>query len=441
MALEINELKLPITPQQALDIIKYHTSKMGVFMDLDRIYELHGMLSMENKELRKKLRSITEKPSLNVDNTDEVCQALINMGVYRRDLTVDKKFSLSKATYNNVLTNEDYDDEIYEAVKTYMKYSSNKTRIGTFKGYEKLPQSVELSFNNHRMVLARPDWRLLSTSRLQAFDPGIQGVARDYGDIITYPKGYILVRADSSQIEPRINWSYFLRDEVIIRLINAHADAYFGLLDYCLLNEHIFNELYKDSNYEYNILQISDELKDKRQMLKTLTNAGSYGSQHLGNIDPGLAAAFEKRIVNHPKRLALEREVSEICMNDENPVFYSAFGTPIAPDETAKYSKDSKAWKGHIERCGINNPVQATASDLMICSMNAAHNLIGHFKDSAICYYKHDEGAFLLSEKDVEGTDIVEQLSDITAYNVKGWIPIPADPIIGVKKPTLPSYL
>lgn len=441
MALYIDELKLPITPQDALGIVQAHTAKMGVFLDLDRIYEIHGILSMECKDIRTSLRKLSLNQTLNVNNKDSVIDTAVSMGIDRREFLIDNKPSLNAEVFMRLLNNPDVNDDCKEFIKLYATYSSNKNRIGTLQGYEKLPRCVVLSYNKHRMVIAQPRWSLLSTSRLQASYPAIQGIARTYGDVVTHPDGYLLIRADSSQIEPRINFSYFLHDDLVVNLIKYYGDAYFGLLHFCLMTEDVWKACYADFESNFTPIEITDAMQEKRQDLKRLVNAGSYGSQHLDKIDPALAKSFDTRIVKHPKRLELEREVKAICDRDPNPTFYSAFGTPITPDETSKYTKGSKAWRGHVERCGINNPVQATASDLMICSVNAANNLLKGFKDSAICYYKHDEGAFLISEKEAEGTDIVEQLSDITAYNVAGWIPIPADPIIGVKEPTLPSYL
>ena len=441
MALQIDELSLPITPEDALNIVRAHTNKMGVFLDLDRIYELIGILSMECRDIRTQLRSMSANMSLNVDNKEDIVSSIVSLGIPRRELMVDGKVTLNATVLGEVMNQLSEGEDAYEFIKTYLKYASNKNRIGNLNGYAKLPRSAALSFNNHRMVLAKPSWRLLSTSRLQAFDPGIQGLARTFGDVITYPKGYILIRADSSQIEPRINFSYFIRDDLIVNLIKFYGDAYFGILHYCLMSEDMIQQCRHDFDKVFKPIEITDEMQENRQQTKRMVNAGSYGSQHLDRVDPRLAKAFDERLVKHPARKEAERKVMQIVESNPNPTFYSAFGTPITPDETTRYSKGSDAWRGHLLRCGINNPVQATASDLMICSVNAANNLLKGFRDSAICYYKHDEGAFLVSEKDAEGTDIVEQLSDITAYNVKGWVPIPADPIIGIKKPELTSYL
>lgn len=442
MAINIDTLELPITPEDALHIVQRHTQNLGVFLDLDRIYEIHGLLMQENRDIIREMRSVSGVSTLNANDKESILNTMIDLGVDRRDLMIGGSLAFNKDTRAAMLSNPDLPEEASKFVELYTNFTSNKNRIGVLQSsYEMLPVCKTLSFNKHRMVLAKPSWHLLSTSRLQAYDPGIQGLARTFGDVITHPPGYVLIRCDSSQIEPRINFSYFVRDELIINLINAYGDAYFGIMHFCLMPDDMEELCRKNFDANFKKFEITEEMKEHRQNTKTLVNAGSYGSSNLDKVNPKLASAFDRKLVHHPKRLALEREVAEICEATSEPTFYSAFGTPITPDETAKYKKDTKAWNGHIVRCGINNPVQATASDLMICSVNAANNLLAGYKDSGICYYKHDEGAFLVKEDDAAKSDLVEQLSDITAYNVKGWIPIPADPIIGIKEPVLPSYL
>lgn len=442
MAINIDTLTLPITPEDALHIVQRHTQNLGVFLDLDRIYEIHGLLMQDNRDITREMRQVSGVSTLNTNDKESVLNTMFNLGVDRRDLLSGGELAFNTTTRAAVFANPDLPEDARKFAELYTTFTSNKNRIGTLqKSYETLPVCKVLSFNKHRMVLARPQWHLLSTSRLQAYDPGIQGLARQFGDVITHPPGYILIRCDSSQIEPRINFSYFVRDELIIDLIAAYNDAYFGIMHYCLMSDSEERACREYFEHNFHKIEVTEEMQENRQNTKTLVNAGSYGSSNLDRVNPRLASAFDRKLVHHPKRLALEREVAEICAADMEPTFYSAFGTPITPDETTKYKKGTKAWEGHLVRCGINNPVQATASDLMICSVNAANNLLSKYKDSGICYYKHDEGAFLVKEDDAANSDLVEQLSDITAYNVKGWIPIPAEPIIGVKKPSLPSYL
>lgn len=116
------------------------------------------------------------------------------------------------------------------------------------------------------------------------------------------------------------------------------------------------------------------------------------------------------------------------------------FGTPVTPEETERYKKGERGWTDHVIRCGINNPVQTTASELMMFSINEVMKILQEAKDSHVCFYKHDEACFYVSDEDV-ANGIGDKLAQVTAYNVKGWIPIESDLLVGVKPGEYPSYL
>ncbi len=438
MAVIIDELKLPITPYEARDYIQKQTDDFGVFFDMERCFELNAILFRRNYGLVRKMHELADTVSLDVTDKDSVIRTLRDMGVNGSEFHVDgSDAALNDKVYTAILNNANYSERIRDFVSTYSQYKSNNRNIGYFHGLANLPQSVALDKNNHRMSIGHPTWRVLSTSRLSAASPGVQGIPRATPEIVTEPKGYTLLRADSGQIEPRINFSYFVRDELIMNLIMHYNDAYFGIWRFCTMSSEEEEACRKDfGNFKH--IEVDDEVKARRQDIKTLTNAGSYGSANLDRIDPTLAAAYDKKIVHHPMRLALEAKVSDDIAHGVT-TFYGAFGTPVTPDSTERYTKGSTAWNGHLLRCGINNPVQTTASELMLCSVNKAREILAHAKDTHICFYKHDEACFYVSDADVK-EGILEELKDITAYRVKGWIPIEADPEIGVKHGNIPVY-
>ena len=222
------------------------------------------------------------------------------------------------------------------------------------------------------------------------------------------------------------------------QFIMHYNDAYFGFWHYCIMTDEELAEMYRDLD-TFRPIEVTDTIKAERQNIKRLTNAGSYGSANLDDINPELAAAYDKRIVHHPNRIALERAVREEVKRG-NETFYGFFGTPVTPQETAKYKRNESGWAEHVVRCGINNPIQTTAAELMLFSVQHSLDVLSRMKDSHICYYKHDEACFYISDADM-GTPEAKELEDITAYNVDGWIPIDAEPEWGVKKPTYPSYL
>ena len=439
MAIDINEFRLPITVKEACAYLQKETNAFGVFFDVERCYEIAGILQRENKKLQQEFNELMHK-RINLDEKNEVIAGLKSLGVSRSDFDPmhNGSQSLNAAVKTQILQNVSYGDDIRRAIQIQDTYASNKRNKGNIVNYALLPNSLALSKYNRRMSCGRPKWSILSTSRIAARDPGVQGIPRKTTDIITEPKGYTLKRCDSGQIEPRINFSYFVRDELIMNLISHYNDAYFGLMHYATAKEEEL-KLWREDWSKFVPLDITPEIKDMRQNIKRLTNAGSYGSSNLGDINPALAKAYDIRIVKHPKRLALERQVTQDVERGVE-TFYGAFGTPVTPDATEKYEKGDSGWKQHLIRCGINNPVQTTASELMLFSINRAREILSRAKDTHICYYKHDEACFYVSDEDM-ANGVGDELGEVTAYNVKGWIKIEADSVTGVKAGDYPSYI
>ena len=256
----------------------------------------------------------------------------------------------------------------------------------------------------------------------------MQNINRDICDIYTAPKGWQLVFSDSGQIEPRITYSAYIRDDLIVKLITMYDDAYYGLLHFILLTDEEERNLRSNLD-SIKLHEVTAEMKDKRQRLKVLGLAGNYGSSNLASIDPELGPLYEKKIVNHPARKALEAEVTAAVRNGAE-FFNGYFGTRVYPDNTQKYHKGDSSWAGHMIRCGINNPIQTTAAELMCISVMNAKRILGP-KDH-IGSYKHDEGMFYVRNEHVE--ELAPKLRECLSYAVEGWIPIGSDLHIGRKE-------
>lgn len=425
---------LPITVSQARTILEEHTNKFGVFIDLDRLLEHELRYTQLRNEPLKIFKEYA--PDLTPTQYAKV-----------RTFVMDTWNVPERLFYNNVgkiamdadirerLLCADIHEDAKRFIKAVNDYLKNNYMINYLNQYITLPICNSLSDKGHRMVIAKPEWSILTTSRISAKEPSIQNIARELKDIICCPEGWKLIRADSGQIEPRITYSHYIKDRFIRELIILYNDAYYGLLHYCSLPEYIYEKRDKcfvdgvsegtpvDPNLVIKKLEITDEIKAKRKSLKVLALAANYGSG-LAGADQELAARYTDRIVNNPARKEWELRVKS-DVNNGAETFHSAFGTPITPEETAKYSRYTQAWNKHMIRCGINNPIQTTASDLMVCSVNKANEILSKTKYSYIAYYKHDEGAFYIHESE---KSVIDELSEVTAYQVyengRPWIPI-----------------
>lgn len=447
MAIEINEFKLPITPREARDFIQNQTDSFGVFYDMDRSAELIAIFSLEMRKIEAMAMKTSGIASLRLGDKNSMIGTLHSLGVPESVFyPVDKSgrqaktASLNVDVENAILNNPILSPVVKQTTLLYQKFKKfQNTTNKLTKRIQTLPQSVVLAKNGHRMLLAHPEWDVLSTSRIQARNPNVQQIDRVTPEVIIEPKGYTLVRADSAQIEPCINFSYFIRDELIMKLFEAYRDAYFGMWRYCMMGADEEAAAREDFEKNYKHIEVDEAVSDDRQAIKRLTNAGSYGSGHLDDVKPELAEVYNRKLVNHPARLAAEERVRE-AVNRGETTFYGAFGTPVTPGETEKYTPGEGGWKNHLIRCGINNPVQTTASELMMFSVDKARRILQHAKDTHVCFYKHDEACFYVSDADIKD-GILEELKDITAYSVKGWVPIRCEMELGIKHGNYPSYI
>lgn len=429
--IKLDELKTHISPHDVQKILTHHTQTGGVFIDIEECCSIYCdatfyLTTKMQPELYKLAGTPIEYTKRNV-----MPNILINrFGIPTSLLQRNKKLSTDKRVLNPLLSNPNISDDAKRFIQYYQACTKLLRLRSSLEKFMEAPLSKVLSVDGHRMSLIRTTWHVLSTSRLATSSPSLQNIAKVLANIITYPENMILLYADSGQIEPRITYSHYIRDELIKHLICAYNDAYYGLLHYCMLSDEDLQKA-MDNVSSVKPHEITDDMIANRDMLKKLTLSANYGSK-MRYEDNDLAKLYMKRIVNHPKRLQLIASITNYVENGGDR-FKSAFGTIIIPEETDKYKKTDNSWKDHLIRCGINNPIQTTASDLMCESVYTANKIL---KESAhqyskIAYYKHDEAVFYLMEQD---RNLMKDLQEVTAYQVKDWIPIYSDVHVGRKK-------
>lgn len=454
MAINIRvEDGLPISVEQAQNILQSESDRFGLFIDMDRCIEYELYFRQHRDSLTEELGKFCNNkftPSQRGEVRDWFMSAFDIPERLMRNKA--NKIAFDKFVIANLM-DANISEDAKNYLKLYQEWNYYAYRVNYLKQYMSLPISFAVSTEGHRMVRANPKWVILSTSRLAAQNPSLQNIARDMSDLVCCPEGWELYRCDSGQIEPRITYSHYVKDQMLRDLIILYNDAYYGTLHYCTLSEEVYQnrDMYvvegdeHESDYDAEHIihkkEITDEMKEGRKELKVIALAATYGSALAGR-DPVLSKRYVERIVNHPDRKRWETEVqAQVARGNE--VFYSVFGSKIVPDDTAQYTRGTKSWDAHIVRCGINNPIQATASDLMVCSVNEAYKILQNCEKSHIAYYKHDEGAFYIHDSEKE---IIDVLKDVTAYNVtengQPWIPIHAELEIGQKRCTgVPSVL
>lgn len=431
-----------IDPRVTQSILENSLELSPIYLDLDLINYYIALVSSRIAKNLKALSSVTGR-SMNEATWKDTFKKYI-LDQVPDDLVVWGKtgISISKPSLEKISASIDTPnaEEIKRAIDIHLQISTDKTNRRSLLGYSQLPISDELSRLNHTLVEARPNWSRQLTGRLGMSNPAIQNIAREYQNIVTCPQGYHILHADSGQIEPRITYSWIIKDPQIESYILRYNDSYFGLLHYCLQSE----EDLKSGRLDLPLMEITDDLREKRARLKTYTNGVMYGSTSNTEKDP-LKDAFINRVGNHKERL---KYTDNLLRQLEAGVtkFPTYFGRLIDIYESAKMQEydlyesyddslagqfNSIAGKNKMHqllKLAINAPIQGTAADFMGHSVSAVSNLImskGCFKSSIACYI-HDAGIFYIA--DDEEDKLLDDLKGMLSYQVEGWkIPIPCD--------------
>ncbi len=419
----------PGTIDATRQYLQMQTDSFGLFLSYDRIHYHYGHLVAKIKYCNKILRLLGGFTGVGDLTRKEILDALHNrFDVPGYMLLKDGKESVDKSVIANLMADPNLSKELREFLSIYKVMADCSGVLNNLKQFMKYPLTDLRDADGERLICIHPTWNVLSTSRFSSKDPNMQNLSRKLNDLFTAPKGYVLVHSDTGQVEPRITYSAYIADPLIKYLITFYNDAYYGLLHFILLTP----EEEQAARDDFSIIkkhEITPDLKEKRQRLKTLGLAGNYGSANLDAIDKEYGPLYEAKIVNHPLRKRWESEVKD-AVRSGITVFHAYFGTPVDPGAAqaaeGKYSS-GQGWAGHVVRCGINNPIQTTAAELMHISIRQAQRELR--PDEHVAGWIHDAGLFYVPENRVEERAPV--LQNLLSYDVEGWIPIGSDLVLG----------
>ena len=440
--MRITDTRLPVGRgmQDMCNVVQRETDRFGLFLDLDRLNEYKFFYDTLRERCEAAVRKLANVYSYEVTkNADTIYILTRVLGVPEALITDPHTKKLSVAAGIIEKLSKQYsgtNGPIEEFLHLYKIGRKASDLASDFTSYISLPKHPELDRDGHRMIVAHPKWKLLSTSRMSASEPACQNINRDHFDIVTAPAGWQIIRADSGQIEPRIQWSYFTRDELMRDLITAYDDAYYAYYDFVTMTPEREKALRANFALNFQKLEITDSLKEGRQQMKRMSLAANYGSSLPTDkgFDPTLAKLYTARIVNHPARTGLERRIRDEVYRGRKS-FEGAFGTIVTPQSNTKYEEGGgDSWTEHLIRCGLNNPIQTTASELNCFAIFRCMDILEtKCKKSALAYSKHDEGAVYLYED--TDMDYADEIANCWAYEVEGWIPIKSEKEVGRKAP------
>lgn len=438
MAIRVNG-KPKASVEQAKEILQSYSDKAGMFIDLDRVIDYEIYVHKQKEILVPQFQEIIQDKEITHTKPTAILMKALELFDVDTSLLLDKQrdIKLTKEVRERVLEDPNMDPDFIHFIKIYHDLSDLESLASQTKFYkEEAPMSARLTHDGHRMVQVKPQWDIASTGRIQSNSPNLQGIRKSLKEIITYPAGYQLVQADSGQIEPRIMYSKYLKDPLLKRLIEVYDDAYWGQLHFIMMTP----DEEREARAQLHLVAKKEWDPSLRDTLKKLGLAGSYGSTNLERFDRNLASGYMAKIVNHPARAEWEREVRRQVFEEGVDTFYSAFGNPITPQVKEGKYNDPQAWRNHLVRCGINNPLQRTAADLMAESVYHADMILRNEtkKFASIAAYIHDAGYFYVHEDDIH---IADKLGQCMAYDVDDWIPIRAETEVGpIRKSDVPTY-
>lgn len=409
---------------ETLGTLRMHNQMMPQFADFDKVMMYINYFQRYCTEIGKELFDYIGVPAKKEARPNMV--AWLERNEDTSGFFMGKEgISLSEESIASAIETGGLSPLAEELLDLYQKYSSARRSKTTMLGLLQNPISDHPSCDGHRMLMLRPEWHPQNTGRVAMRHPAIQNWPRELQDVLTVPLGYVLCHTDSGQIEPRLTYSNYVTDKQIVALINLYNDAYFGVLHYCTMPESDI----VSGKVDFIPMEITDELKSKRQSIKTYGNAVMYGSKSNVKNDP-IKAAMIKRIGEHPSRLKLVEERRQAIRRGEI-IFRTVFGTPIDITKSPKLEGGRyESKEDQMLKLAINNPIQGTAADLMRLSVYEANKiLMNKTKKSFIISYIHDAGCFAIHEDELH--KVKDEIGTVVSYQVDGWIPIHAEPEFG----------
>lgn len=416
-----------IPPDLAANILTRNASEhRGVFLNLDKMIDLRIDAQKEMNTYFPKVAKALGDSFLSVTERNKLREALITrLGIPQQYL-----LNCQSSTLESIISKDWCTPAQAEILQYVLICMKTATTISELDSYMKYPLINRKNKDGDRLLKVQPKYNVLTTGRLSTSDPNIQGVSKSLTySIIDCVEGQHLRKVDSSQVEPRINYSWLTLDPLIRHMIVEYDDAYYGLLHYCTASPEEVQQWRNDIS-TFKPSEITDDLKALRSELKTLMLAVDYGGEATARKTE-LGRKVLDRLKNHPIVLQRHKEAEDLVYRQHKDTCYTYFGRGITPQPNSKYkSTTDPGWLDHLKRAFINNPLQGTAADLMNISVYTADKFIRELAISPLTWigtYIHDAGLFYIGEDDLPVLDPL--LTSCLSYQVinedgSKWIPI-----------------
>lgn len=412
-------IKFDSAKERYSEITKFFGERnKAVFVNINKVRSYYREAEQLTVQLEKDMRLIVEaitgkKSYLNASSPKNILDTLIyTFNIPAKLLRKAGSPSVSRTVLEAL--DDRYKNVFVRTYLDYVRFSSIRKNLMSYMELKPIPNL----YNNEGDPLAInvPSYEVKNTYRLNTNNLNVQGIDLTVCDVISAPENWLLLQVDSRQIEPKIYYSTIIKDPMIHWLISQHDDVYYALADYCLRE----SVEYTESN-----LFITENLdRDHRARLKTLVNAGNYGTTESRLIRLGgkeLGTRFYRRLVLHPHRLTYENEITIKIAAGERRVT-SHFGDSVTVSGTFD----------HIKNCFINNPIQMDVSRLSTYSVLQANELIQNSELKTKVMYsflKHDEDVYIIHQDAVKHAP---ELAKFREYQIEDWLPVTAEYKLGL---------
>jgi DNA polymerase I len=366
------DVEMPLVPVLA------EIERNGFLLDVEGLHVLSKELERDLDRMMQSI-AVLAGGEFNINSPKQLCTVLFE----KLGLKPVRKTKTGYSTDEDTLTQLATQHELPAQILNYRSLSKLKSTY-----VDALPQLINPDTKRLHTSLNQT---VAATGRLSSTDPNLQNipVKGDYGlrirEAFIAPKGYALLCADYSQIEPRI-LAHLSQDP---RLVSVFAKG---------------EDIHMATAMEIFGLPSSEITRDMRRAAKTVVFGIVYGISPFGlsqNIGVSQAEA-KKYIQTFFEKFAAVRALMDrnIAEGKEKGYTTTILGRrrPIP-----ELQSSDPVQRSFGERMAVNSPIQGSAADLIKIAMINVHSLLRkELPHTKMILQVHDELIFEAPEHDLD---------------------------------------
>ena len=395
-----DDLELPI-----VDVL-VAMERCGMLLDVAHLEKVREQLKADAERLQSEIWEVAGE-EFNVGSTKQ-----LQVVLYEK-LGLAKGRSIKTGYSTDVHTLEKLAEE-HEIVQKILDYRSTVKLLTTYvegllNGRDKETNRVHTSLNQTGTV----------TGRISSSNPGLQNVpirtaqGRLIRQAFIAPPGYVLMKADYSQIELRI-LAHITQDKPLIEAFQSGQDVH----------SRTASEL-----FEVPLEKVDAEMRRKAKMTNYAIAYGVSGfglAKQLGGGSPREAKQFIdhyfetlpgiKKYIDDTIETARKQGYVETLLGRRRPM--PEINSPRGPERAG------------AERTAINHPIQGTSADIMKFAMLAVFDEMRERQmKSRMIMQVHDELVFEVPEDEIEAMAALagSLMSDVPTKRLNLSVPLETD--------------